>query len=100
MGNRIRWNCGCSFCITQVVGENFEVQDISCFVVLFLVFSGIVQISPAKAEKASLKSPGAGGIYHCCGMVNVFLFLFIVFYIFSSFNNMYGSLSALIMVML
>ena len=46
--------------------------------------TGVVQI-PAK-QKGFIEKSGAGGIYHCCGMVIVFLFLFVVFYIFSKFQ--------------
>ena len=80
MGNRIHAELIVHMpLLGKVVGRILSAKTFLVFVVLFLVFLVLYRYLPNRKA-------GAGGIYHCCGMVIVFLFLFVVFYIFSKFQ--------------
>ena len=82
----------------RVMGRILNAKTFLVFVVLFLVFLVLYRYLPNR--KASLKSqvPGAFIIAVAWSLFSYFFSLYFTF--FPNFSNMYGSLSALIMVML
>ena len=82
----------------KVLGRILSAKTFLVFVVLFLVFLVLYRYLPNR--KASLKSqiPGAFIIAVAWSLFSYFFSLYFTF--FPNFSNMYGSLSALIMVML
>ena len=82
----------------KVLGRFLTAKTFLVFVVLFLVFLVLYRYLPNR--KASLKSqvPGAFIIAVAWSLFSYFFSLYFTF--FPNFSNMYGSLSALIMVML
>ena len=83
---------------SMLVGRILSAKTFLVFVVLFLVFLVLYRYLPNR--KASLKSqvPGAFIIAVAWSLFSYFFSLYFTF--FPNFSNMYGSLSALIMVML
>ena len=84
--------------IGRAIGRILNAKTFLVFVVLFLVFLVLYRYLPNR--KASLKSqvPGAFIIAVAWSLFSYFFSLYFTF--FPNFSNMYGSLSALIMVML
>ena len=82
----------------RMLGRLLSAKTFLVFVVLFLVFLVLYRYLPNR--KASLKSqvPGAFIIAVAWSLFSYFFSLYFTF--FPNFSNMYGSLSALIMVML
>lgn len=82
----------------RAIGKLLGAKTLLVFVVLFLVFLVLYRYLPNR--KASLKSqiPGAFIIAVAWSIFSYFFSLYFTF--FPNFSNMYGSLSALIMVML
>lgn len=82
----------------RMMGRILNAKTFLVFVVLFLVFLVLYRYLPNR--KASLKSqvPGAFIIAVAWSLFSYFFSLYFTF--FPNFSNMYGSLSALIMVML
>ena len=82
----------------KMLGRFLTAKTFLVFVVLFLVFLVLYRYLPNR--KASLKSqvPGAFIIAVAWSLFSYFFSLYFTF--FPNFSNMYGSLSALIMVML
>lgn len=82
----------------KILGKILSAKTFLVFVVLFLVFLVLYRYLPNR--KASLKSqiPGAFIIAVAWSLFSYFFSLYFTF--FPNFSNMYGSLSALIMVML
>ena len=82
----------------RMMGKILNAKTFLVFVVLFLVFLVLYRYLPNR--KASLKSqvPGAFIIAVAWSLFSYFFSLYFTF--FPNFSNMYGSLSALIMVML
>lgn len=82
----------------RVMGRILNAKTFLVFIVLFLVFLVLYRYLPNR--KASLKSqvPGAFIIAVAWSLFSYFFSLYFTF--FPNFSNMYGSLSALIMVML
>ena len=82
----------------KMLGRLLSAKTFLVFVVLFLVFLVLYRYLPNR--KASLKSqvPGAFIIAVAWSLFSYFFSLYFTF--FPNFSNMYGSLSALIMVML
>lgn len=82
----------------KILGRMLSAKTFLVFVVLFLVFLVLYRYLPNR--KASLKSqvPGAFIIAVAWSLFSYFFSLYFTF--FPNFSNMYGSLSALIMVML
>ena len=100
MGNRIHCS-SCDLCTIswREYWDGFlSAKTFLVFVVLFLVFLVLYRYLPNR--KASLKSqvPGAFIIAVAWSLFSYFFSLYFTF--FPNFSNMYGSLSALIMVML
>lgn len=99
MGNRIHavLNVYVPF-LGKILGRILSAKTFLVFVVLFLVFLILYRYLPNR--KASLKSqvPGAFIIAVAWSLFSYFFSLYFTF--FPNFSNMYGSLSALIMVML
>ena len=99
MGNRIHSILAVHMpLIGKVIGRILNAKTFLVFVVLFLVFLVLYRYLPNR--KASLKSqvPGAFIIAVAWSLFSYFFSLYFTF--FPNFSNMYGSLSALIMVML
>ena len=99
MGNRIHAELVVHMpLLGKVVGRILSAKTFLVFVVLFLVFLVLYRYLPNR--KASLKSqvPGAFIIAVAWSLFSYFFSLYFTF--FPNFSNMYGSLSALIMVML
>ncbi len=98
MGNRIHAELIVHMPLRKVVGRILSAKTFLVFVVLFLVFLVLYRYLPNR--KASLKSqvPGAFIIAVAWSLFSYFFSLYFTF--FPNFSNMYGSLSALIMVML
>lgn len=84
--------------LARILGRFLSAKTFLVFVVLFLVFLVLYRYLPNR--KASLKSqvPGAFIIAVAWSLFSYFFSLYFTF--FPNFSNMYGSLSALIMVML
>ncbi|MDO4340407.1 MAG: YihY/virulence factor BrkB family protein [Eubacteriales bacterium] len=82
----------------QIIAKIISARTFLVFVVLFLVFLVLYKVIPNR--KATLKSqvPGALIIAVAWSLFSYFFSLY--FAIFPSFTNMYGSLAAVIMVML
>lgn len=82
----------------KILGRMLSAKTFLVFVVLFLIFLVLYRYLPNR--KASLKSqvPGAFIIAVAWSLFSYFFSLYFTF--FPNFSNMYGSLSALIMVML
>ena len=69
----------------RMLGRLLSAKTFLVFVVLFLVF--LVCTDIFQTEKGITEKSGTGGIYYRSCMVIVFLFLFIVFYILSEFQQ-------------
>lgn len=84
--------------LAQIIAKIISARTFLVFVVLFLVFLVLYKVIPNR--KATLKSqvPGALIIAVAWSLFSYFFSLY--FAIFPSFTNMYGSLAAVIMVML
>ena len=99
MGNRIHSILAMRFpFLGRIMGRILNAKTFLVFVVLFFVFLVLYRYLPNR--KASLKSqiPGAFIIAIAWSLFSYFFSLYFTF--FPNFSNMYGSLSALIMVML
>lgn len=84
--------------LAQIIAKIISARTFLVFVVLFVVFLVLYKVIPNR--KATLKSqvPGALIIAIAWSLFSYFFSLY--FAIFPSFTNMYGSLAAVIMVML
>ena len=82
----------------RVIGKVIGARTAMVFAGLFLVFLILYKMLPNR--KATLKSPVPGAVLIAAGWSLFSYFFSIYFDMFPGFSNMYGSLTALIMVML